>query len=294
MPNTMTLRFVRGQISAMKVPVFEVGVFKPAQAGAGKREPEMLIRKWDSDSLLNSIGWLRLQNLNGRHIYIRPKGEHPLSLLDDLKFEAIEQMKSEGFHPAVVVETSPGNFQAWVNHGEVLSKELSTRASQTLSQKFGADPSSADWRHFGRMAGFTNRKEKHRREDGLPPFVKLIEARGEVYPQAKVFVAQIRQDFDVAQRSPHRQEPGNPPGYLRDLRTIADFNRRLDYHGDGHRIDMAYSIYALSHGMSENEVRACLRNRELSHKGNQKRQDDYIERTIRKAWTAIRGGSRER
>ena len=130
--------------------------------------------------------------LRGRNIYIRPHGEHPLSLLDDLTFSPLEQMKSEGFNPAVVVETSLGNFQAWVNHGEVLPKELSTRAARLLSQKFQGDPSSADWRHFGRLAGFTNRKEKHRREDGLSPFVKLIEASGEVYPQAKAFVSELR------------------------------------------------------------------------------------------------------
>src|SRR5436190_1715385 len=94
MSNTMTLRFVRGQINAMRVPVFEVGAYRPATStDAGKQEAEMLIRTWDSDSLLRSIGWLRLQNVNGRHIYIRPKGEHPLGLLDDLSFEAIVKMK---------------------------------------------------------------------------------------------------------------------------------------------------------------------------------------------------------
>src|SRR5438270_654560 len=106
MPSTKTLRFVRDQVGAMRVPVFEVGAYKPAGPSAGQQEPTMLIRTWDSDSLLRSVGWLGLQNSQGRHIYIRPKGSHPLSLLDDLKFEAIEQMKSDGFHPAVVVETS--------------------------------------------------------------------------------------------------------------------------------------------------------------------------------------------
>jgi RepB DNA-primase from phage plasmid len=49
-------------------------------------------------------------------------------------------------------------------------------------------PGSADWRHFGRLAGFTNRKQKHQQPDGFFPFVKLLEASGEVYPQAKAFV----------------------------------------------------------------------------------------------------------
>jgi RepB DNA-primase N-terminal domain len=65
-------------------------------------------------------------------------------------------MKAERFEPAVVVETSPNTFQAWLNHGQVLDAAASTRAAKTLAERFGGDPSSTDWRHFGRLAGFTN------------------------------------------------------------------------------------------------------------------------------------------
>jgi hypothetical protein len=203
-------------------------------------------------------------------------------------------MKSEGFKPALVVETSLGNFQAWVNHGEVLSKKLSTLAARLLSQRFQGDPSSADWRHFGRLAGFTNRKEKHRREDGLSPFVKLIEASGAVYPQSGAFVAQLRETYEMARRTPARHASDIRPTQCGPLRTIADFRQRPEYQQDGNRIDMAYAIYALSHGVAEDSVRAAIGSRDLDHKGPQKRQDDYIERTIQKAWTAIRRHSRER
>jgi hypothetical protein len=296
MINTMTLQLVRSQLQAMGVPVFEVGAYKPAQASSVRQEPEMLMRTWDSDSLVHSVGWLRLQNFQGRNIYIRPKGEHPLSLLDDLTFAAIGQMKDEGFNPAVILETSPGNFQVWVNHGEVLPKELSTRAARTLSEKFHGDPSSADWRHFGRLAGFTNRKGAYRGDDGLFPFVKLIEASGEVYPQSKAFLTQIRQGIEQAQRATaaRRQYFTRPTGNPRHLQTIRDFRRKPDYQGDGNRIDLAYAIYALSHDVAESEVRDAISSRDLSHKGNQKRQADYIKRTVQKAWSAIRGQQRER
>jgi len=292
MSNSMTTRFVHGQIKAMGVSAFEVGAYKPAQDVPG--EPEMLLRTWDSESVLRSVGWLRLQNLHGRNIYIRPKGEHPLSLLDDLTFEAIEQMKAEGFNPAVVVETSLSNFQVWVNHGEILPKEISTRAARLLSQKFRGDPSSADWRHFGRLAGFTNRKEKHRRANGFSPFVKLIEAGGEVYPQARVFVTEIREAYEQSRQAANRRQFLTPVADSGHLRTIAEFRRKPEYQEDGNRIDMAYAIYALSHGQAEGEVRAAVASRDLSHKGNQNRQADYIERTIQKAWNAVRGQSKER
>ena len=49
------------------------------------------------------------QNAHGRNVYVRPKGEHHLSLVDDITVGAIRRMKDEGFAPAVVVETSAGN-----------------------------------------------------------------------------------------------------------------------------------------------------------------------------------------
>jgi RepB DNA-primase from phage plasmid len=294
MSNSITMQSVQSQIKAMGVSVFEIGAYKAASDGSVQKEPEMLLRTWDSESLVESIGWLRLQNLQSRNIYVRPKGEHPLSLLDDLTFEGIEQMKAEGFHPAVVVETSPGNFQAWVNHGELLPKELSTSVARVLSQKFQADPSSADWRHFGRLAGFTNRKQKHQQPDGFFPFVKLIEASGEVYPQAKAFVPQVRQAFDEAQRIASRQPIGTWPRRSENLRTITDFRNKPEYQDDGNRIDLAYAVYALSHGVPESDVRAAIASRDLSHKGSHKRQTDYLDRTVLKAWTTIRGQARER
>ena len=294
MPSAMTMRFVSGQITAMGVPVFEVGAYKPTEAGSGQPEPEMLLRTWDSESLLRSVGWLRLQNLHGRNIYVRPRGEHPLSLLDDLTSEAIEQMKSKGFNPAVVVETSLGNFQAWVNHGEILPRELSTRAARVLCQKFRGDPSSADWRHFGRLAGFTNRKNKYRRDDGLSPFVKLIEVTGEVYPQANAFLSELREACELARRTESQRQFTPPAAVPRPLRTITDFRAKPEYQGDGNRIDLAYAIYALSHAVDESQVRATVESRDLSHKGNPKRQADYVDRTIQKALNAIRGHTRER
>lgn len=294
MSNSLTTRFVQGQIRAMGVPIFEVGAYKPAEAGSRQREPEMLLRTWDCESLLQSVSWLRLQNLHGRNIYIRPKGEHPLSLLDDLTGEAIDEMKSEGFNPAVIVETSRGNFQAWVNHGEILSKELSTRAAQRLSQKFRGDPSSADWRHFGRLAGFTNRKNKYLRDDGLSPFVKLIEVTGQVYPQASVFLSELREACELARRTASQRQFLPPAAVPGPLRTITDFRNKSAYQGDGNRIDLAYAIYALSHAVDESHVRASVESRDLSHKGNPKRQADYVDRTIQKALNAIRGQPRER
>ena len=52
----------------------------------------MIPRTWDRDTVLRSLPWLRLQNADGRNVYIRPKGEHDLSLVDDLTADAVKRM----------------------------------------------------------------------------------------------------------------------------------------------------------------------------------------------------------
>src|SRR6185312_11118307 len=100
-----TSRAVGRQIAAMGVQIFEVGLYKPAASDCG--QPVMIPRTWDIESITRSIPWLRLQNADGRNIYIRPKGEHNLSLVDDLTAHSIQCMKAMGFAPALVIETSP-------------------------------------------------------------------------------------------------------------------------------------------------------------------------------------------
>ncbi len=119
------------------------------------REIVMIPRTWDADTLVRSIPWLRRENRNNRNIFCRPKGEHNLSMIDDLSSTAVRDLKKDGFEPALVVETSPQNFQVWLKHEKPLPAELSTAVAKALAARFGGDTGAADWRHFGRLAGFT-------------------------------------------------------------------------------------------------------------------------------------------
>jgi hypothetical protein len=280
----ITTAAVRAQIAAMGAEVFELGLFKPdtAEPGSG---PPMLPRTWDAAGLMRSITWLRLQNSQGRNIYIRPQGEHNLSLVDDLKSEAVEQMKRTGFQPTAVIETSPGNYQAWLKHPERLPKDLGTAAARALAREFGGDLGAADWRHFGRLAGFTNRKPSRCGADGLYPFVRVVEATGSTYPAAERFLATVKRQLDEANRVRAERAAAGfcAPSQNSALKTIDDFRNNPAYCGDETRVDLAYAIYALGHGVSDAEIRNALGRRDLSHKGNQRRQQEYIERTVNKA-----------
>lgn len=286
--KSRTLVAVEQQINAMGCEVYEIGLFKPHVPGSGSREPEMLPRTWDRATLLKSVPWLRYQNSQGRNVYIRPKGEHHLSMVDDLTADAVKRMKSEGFAPSLVVETSPGNFQAWINHGEILPQRLSTLAARAIAEKFDGDRGAADWRHFGRLAGFTNRKQKYQGTNGDFPFVKIVgNQQTAAYTNAQEFLAGIRKLSAEREASVAR-----PPMVMSDRRllSIDDFRANPTYAGDGNRIDLAYAVYALSHGLSADLVTQAIGSRDLSKKGSESRRADYIARTIVKAHARIENG----
>jgi hypothetical protein len=267
------------QIEAMGATRFEIGVFDASTE-------RMIPRVWDRDTVLKSIAWLRYENLNGRNIYIRPAGEHHLSLVDDLKGTTIQKMKKEGFVPAVLVETSPGNFQAWLNHGKQLQRSLSTAVAKRLATEFRGDLGSADWRHFGRLAGFTNRKEKYRQPDGTFPYVRLRGASGSTYAKAAGFVGEVQEKIrnDIAEAERKRKLFLKKPLRTREqLKDIDRFRSDPKYGGAHSRSDLAYAVYSLDHDVPENEVRARIASQALSYLGSPARQRDYIERIIRKA-----------
>lgn len=171
--NDKTYLAVRRQITAMKCTDFEVGI--------RDKNGQMMSRKWTDKELLNSVPWLKRENAKGADIYIRPSGDknHGIILVDDVNQGQIAQMKAKGLEPATVIETSPKNYQAWIRVSEKpLDPAIATHISKSIASHFGADANSADWRHYGRLAGFTNKKPEHTNEMGHNPWVLSHESRG--------------------------------------------------------------------------------------------------------------------
>ncbi len=50
-------------------------------------------------------------------------------------------------------------------------------ASKLLAKRYQGDDASADWKHYGRLAGFTNIKPQYAISLGLYPYVKINGAR---------------------------------------------------------------------------------------------------------------------
>ena len=276
----ITRDMVSRQLTAMSCGSFEIGVLR--------RSGRMLRREgWTSQQIEAAIRWLRHENARGAEIFVRPHGAHKLTLIDDVNVTAIARMKKSGFEPAAILETSPANFQVWLNHGRVLDRDLSTLAAKELAGRFGGDRSSADWRHFGRLAGYTNQKENRRLPNGLAPFVRLHEARARIYSAAPVLLRQVKVLDREARAERARQFPRTKNYSDRSIHSLYEFHRDPKYGGDLHRADMAWADYAASRGMAAEEIeREILRARDLSKKGQRRRQIAYAERTAIKALAA--------
>src|SRR5208282_2711054 len=139
MSSDITRSQVRRQLAAMACDYFDIGILRP--------DGRMLLREeWTFKQIEQAIQRFKLENARGAHIFVRPHGVHALSLIDDLSVEAIARMTDAGFQPALVIETSPQNFQVWLNHGRVLwNRTFGSHAAKELARRFGGDPSSADW-----------------------------------------------------------------------------------------------------------------------------------------------------
>ena len=249
--RVIAARVAMDQLEAMGAAAYDIGV--------KRSDGTMLLREgWGAKQVLKSLLWLRRENLNRGHIYIRPAGPHGLSLFDDLNASVLTRMKAEGYAPAAVIETSPGNLQAWLKHGKTLDETASTRAAKILADRFGGDRGSADWRHFGRLAGFTNPKPNRRLASGLQPFARLLEANGQIYQQAPVFIAEVRAaptgepagltSIDIERAG--QGAPDSPP-----LRPLVKFHQDPRYAGDLHRADLAWARHAAAMGLSAGEIR---------------------------------------
>ena len=181
---------MRGQLAAMGCARYEIGVHDPTRG--------MLTREGSVDEIMAGIGWLKAMNAQGNDISVRPAASSGVILVDDLSAGALKELARDGLMPAAVTETSPDTYQAWVRVSDgPLLPDIATEAAREVAERYEGDPKSADWRQYGRLAGFTNQQPEHTRGDGQQPYVRLREARGGDAPvAAKDVLAKVQERFE--------------------------------------------------------------------------------------------------
>lgn len=151
------------------------------------KEPGMESVGFTKEEIEERMSEIDVLDRKGRNLYYTPiSGDMHHILVDDLTKEKLELLLKDGYSPAVILESSPGNYQAVLNVPKLhcgFDRETANRLMRELNEKYG-DPKIRAAVHPHRIPGTHNNKAKHRRPDGTFPEVKLISARKQICAKA--------------------------------------------------------------------------------------------------------------
>ncbi|MDT7953051.1 MAG: DNA-primase RepB domain-containing protein [Acetobacteraceae bacterium] len=288
-----TLDQVRTQLRAFGCDTYEIQPIPPKGVDGLARER---IRKWTGDQIERAVGWLKRMNALGYDIFIRPAAPtddlaHALAFVDDLDQDQVDRMRADGLPFAVLNESSPANFHGWVRVAdEPLPKAEMTQAARMIAHEYGGDPAAADWRHHGRLAGFTNRKPSRAGPRGAP-FVMLRAWSGETAPRGPELVARVRQAMEIEQRTAARAAAGrasirmdvtpggDPVAAFLEARAAAHTTRPKDESAR----DYSAALSMLRRGFAPDLVAAAIRAASPHLAERHRDAEGYISRTIANA-----------
>lgn len=105
---------------------------------------------------------LRFQK-RGENIYYTPLSDNRHHILiDDMTRESLKRLQEDGFRPAVVLESSPGNYQCLLTIprlGTEFDRDVGNRITERLNREYG-DKKLCGCIHPHRAPGFENRKPR--------------------------------------------------------------------------------------------------------------------------------------
>jgi hypothetical protein len=292
----LTLRAVRRQIAAMPHDLYLIRLIHNQTRRAFPGE-----RLWTAAQLTHpaTLRFLRVRNRERCDVYIQPYAENRnpgyiLVDLDDRGPEVVENMRADGLTPCVVLQTSPGNLQVWLHVSATpLEPAIASLIGEQLAQRYGGDLASTDWRHLGRLAGFTNQKPQRRSGRGHAPWVKVLYAQAELVAQGAELVQAANSGLPtptplqraVASRA-HRPAVAlvHPPAtgvyadWLYQLRIPERFPQP-----DWSIADKWIAKELLRHGTSAPEVAAILRAGSPGFPRRHAHPEEYLRRTLARA-----------
>jgi hypothetical protein len=293
----ITLQAIRRQLAAMPNELYLVRLIHHQSRRAFPGE-----RLWTATQLGSAatVRFLRGRNREGCDVYLQPyagdqNAGYILLDLDDAQPAVIATLRTQGHDPCVVVQTSPGHLQAWIRLSACsLEPALATAAGKLLALSYGGDPASTDWRHLGRLAGFTNQKPTRRTPAGYAPWVKVVSAQAGLAPQAEALLQAAG-----AWLSPDRRLTSNPrstsvdavPSGIGALTAAAIYRGCIErWHilerfpqPDWSIVDLWVARHLLTQGVAPARVQEILRLASPRFPRRHADPDDYLRRTVARA-----------
>jgi hypothetical protein len=206
----LSLNAIQRQLAAMPQDLYLVRLIHHATRTAFPGE-----RLWTAAQLSQqaTVRFLRIRNREGCDVYLQPYAEdrnagYIFLDLDHTDPATLERMCVNGHQPCVVLQTSPGHLQAWIQVSAVaLEPAVATAIARQLAHTYGGDWASADWRHLGRLAGFTNQKSRRRQSNGYAPWVRLWYAQVGLATNGASLVQAAEQQIGHSAASPTAPRP---------------------------------------------------------------------------------------
>lgn len=235
------------------------------------------------------IEMLRLQR-RGENIYYTPLSEEKHHILiDDMTAESLKKLKEDDFSPAVILESSPGNYQCVLTIPKLktgFDRDVGNRVTERLNRLYG-DKTLSGCIHPHRAPGFENRKPKHKRDGGGYPQVRLLFAEQRECEASLALTRMIDREYaESAMKKkthplavvPSSARPGDPvSAYYAHLENIRKHLTIEDYS----RVDAMIALRMRSTGHSRSDVAEAVRACAPSIREAQTRRDwqRYAERT---------------
>jgi hypothetical protein len=291
----LTARAIRRQLAAMPHDLYLIRLIqnRTRQALPGKRW-------WTANQLLSpaTTGFLRARNREGYDIYVRPdawdqNAGYILVDLDRAEVNVLDRMRRNGHQPCLVLQTSPGHLQAWVQVAvSGLEPCIATAVARLLAREYEGDPASADWCHMGRLAGFTNRKPALRADCGAP-WVKIVYARAGMASNADALVKAAMNLWRPSRLPKDASHPSRLGGLTSTTAAEAvaiycDGLKRwriAERFGppDWSIVDLWVARHLLSQGVPAAEVEAILQLGSPQFPRRHGNANDYLHRTVARA-----------
>lgn len=299
----ITRNAITSQLGAMGCDKYEIGILD-RKNGTMTNHPKLSEQDITSPEFIQK---LRRENAHGMDIFIRPDraSQTNLVLIDDITRFTVDFMKKRdldgnplnGWEPCAVVETSPANYQAWIKLHQPVSPEAQRAVARMGVKMFDGDPGSASKEHYGRLAGFTNRKPCHRQEDGMYPFAKVTEATGIIASGSQRIVPaaenQAVKDMEAdAQRQALRaQQASQQPGSMSEQRidkwwqaTMATIQQKNGQSVGQSELDFSMSKMLAEKGCAVDQISDAIQRNSPDLESRRKGHVvDYADRTAQKA-----------
>jgi hypothetical protein len=304
---SLSLQAIHRQLAAMPCPRYLIRLIHHRS-----RRPLPGSRLWTASQLTQEsiVRFLRARNRDGYDVYFQPyafpnNAGYILVDLDQAQPGVLDTMRTQGHPPCAVVETSPGHLQAWVHVStQPLLPAAASAIGRQLARLYHGDPASTDWRHVGRLAGFTNQKPQRRLPSGLAPWVKLLYATPGLAGNSHSLLLSAWRSLPLSAVQPRpplqqdlqpvtRPAPTFPAGAVSGAAAVYQtWLQRLRIpqrfpHPDWSIADLWIAQQLLLSGLPAAAVKTILQQGSPDFPRRHAAPEDYLHRTIVRARTAI-------